>query len=116
MDENTIPTVDVADVPDPLPAGLVVLDVREDDEWASGHVDGAIHIPLGDLPARADEVLVNDSHGDMQNLLHTELDPRVTYIQGAVKPVGMVEGLDSTRARPTFWSWTSPVRASGTNW
>lgn len=42
------------------------------------------------------EVLVNDSHGDMQNLLHTELDPRVTYIQGAVKPVGMVEGLDST--------------------
>lgn len=42
------------------------------------------------------EVLVNDSHGDMQNLLHSELDPRVTYIQGAVKPVGMVEGLDST--------------------
>lgn len=41
-------------------------------------------------------VVVNDSHGDMQNLLHTELDPRVTYIQGAVKPVGMVAGLDST--------------------
>jgi len=42
------------------------------------------------------QVLVNDSHGDMQNLLHAELDPRVIYIQGAVKPVGMVEGLDST--------------------
>ncbi len=42
------------------------------------------------------EVLVNDSHGDMQNLLHTELDPRVTYIQGAVKPFGMVEGLDAS--------------------
>lgn len=42
------------------------------------------------------EITVNDSHGDMQNLLHTELDPRVTYIQGAVKPHGMVEGLDST--------------------
>jgi D-amino peptidase len=42
------------------------------------------------------EVLVNDSHGDMQNLLHTELDRRVTYIQGAVKPYGMVQGLDST--------------------
>src|SRR5688500_1854633 len=42
------------------------------------------------------DVLVNDSHGDMQNLLHTELDPRVTYVQGAVKPYGMVEGLDST--------------------
>lgn len=42
------------------------------------------------------QVVVNDSHGDMQNLLHTELDPRVQYIQGAVKPVGMVAGLDST--------------------
>jgi D-amino peptidase len=40
------------------------------------------------------EILVNDSHGDMQNLLHTELDPRVTYIQGAIKPNGMMEGLD----------------------
>src|SRR5574338_490893 len=31
------------------------------------------------------EILVNDSHGDMQNLNHLDLDPRVTYIQGAVK-------------------------------
>jgi D-amino peptidase len=42
------------------------------------------------------QILVNDSHGDMQNLIHTDLDQRVSYIQGAVKPVGMVEGLDST--------------------
>ena len=42
------------------------------------------------------EIVVNDSHGDMQNLLHTELDPRVTYIQGAIKPYGMVEGLDAS--------------------
>lgn len=42
------------------------------------------------------EIVINDSHGDMQNLLHTELDRRVTYIQGAIKPHGMVEGLDST--------------------
>jgi D-amino peptidase len=36
----------------------------------------------------------------MQNLLHTELDPRVTYIQGAVKPFGMVEGsIPPTRLR-----------------
>lgn len=48
------------------------------------------------LERGAAEVVVNDSHGDMQNLLHDELDPRVTYIQGAIKPLGMVEGLDST--------------------
>jgi D-amino peptidase len=42
------------------------------------------------------EIVINDSHGDHQNLLHTELDPRVTYIQGAIKPLGMVQGLDAT--------------------
>lgn len=41
-------------------------------------------------------ILVNDSHGDHQNVLHTELDPRVTYIQGSIKPLGMVQGLDGT--------------------
>ena len=40
------------------------------------------------------EVLVNDSHGDHQNALHTRLDPRVVYIQGSIKPLGMVQGLD----------------------
>lgn len=34
----------------------VLLDVREDDEWASGHVRGALHIPLGDVPARLGEI------------------------------------------------------------
>jgi D-amino peptidase len=53
------------------------------------------------------EILVNDSHGDMQNLLHTELDPRVTYNQGAVKPLGMVEGLDSTYSAVIFLGYHS---------
>jgi len=35
---------------------VAVLDVRRDDEWAEGHVDGAVHIPLHDLDARIDEV------------------------------------------------------------
>ncbi len=42
------------------------------------------------------EILVNDSHGDMQNLLHTRLDERVGYIQGNIKPLGMVQGLDGS--------------------
>ncbi|HPW63626.1 MAG TPA: M55 family metallopeptidase [Cyclobacteriaceae bacterium] len=41
-------------------------------------------------------ILVNDSHGDMQNLLQTQLDPRVEYIQSNIKPLGMVQGLDAT--------------------
>lgn len=33
-----------------------MIDVREDHEWAEGHVSGAIHIPMGDLPQRLAEV------------------------------------------------------------
>ncbi len=50
-----IPSVEIDGVPDPLPEDLVVLDVREDDEWAAGHIDGAVHIPLMELPARLGE-------------------------------------------------------------
>ena len=52
----SIPTVTVDNVPDPLPDGLHVLDVREDIEWVHGHIDGAIHIPLSELPGRLAEV------------------------------------------------------------
>jgi rhodanese-related sulfurtransferase len=30
-------------------ADAVLLDVREDDEWAAGHAPGAVHMRLGDL-------------------------------------------------------------------
>ena len=33
--------------------GRPVLDVRQAAEYASGHVPGAVHVELGDLPARA---------------------------------------------------------------
>ena len=51
-----IPTVTVTDVPDPLPPGLGILDVREPAEWQHGHIDGALHIPLMQLPERLDEL------------------------------------------------------------
>lgn len=36
--------------------GALLLDVRTDGEWSSGHVDGATHIPVQDLAARLTEV------------------------------------------------------------
>jgi rhodanese-related sulfurtransferase len=33
-----------------------LLDVREQDEWDAGHIDGSQHIPLGQLATRLDEV------------------------------------------------------------
>lgn len=33
-----------------------LLDVREDEEWVAGHIEGSQHIPLGQLASRLDEV------------------------------------------------------------
>lgn len=51
-----VPTVSISGVPDPLPEGLAVLDVREPVEWAYGHIEGAVHIPLSTLPERVSDV------------------------------------------------------------
>lgn len=51
-----VPETTVDALPDPLPDDVSVLDVREPGEWAAGHVPGAVHIPLGELPARTDLV------------------------------------------------------------
>ncbi|MFI7523924.1 MBL fold metallo-hydrolase [Micromonospora globbae] len=39
-----------------LPAPDVVLDVRMTNEWRAGHIEGAVHIPLPDLPRRLADV------------------------------------------------------------
>ena len=47
-----VPTTTVDD----LQPDAVMVDVRESDEWAAGHAPNAIHIPLGELPARLGEL------------------------------------------------------------
>lgn len=51
-----LPTIEVTSVPDPIPDGVVVLDVREPIEWHHGHIEGAVHIPLGQVPGRSGEL------------------------------------------------------------
>ena len=35
---------------------VVFLDVREQLEWDAGHIEGAVHVPMGQLRDRLDEV------------------------------------------------------------
>lgn len=37
-----------------------ILDVREDYEWEAGHIEGAVHIPLDQLPERLAELNPDD--------------------------------------------------------
>jgi rhodanese-related sulfurtransferase len=58
MGNDQVPTMTVTDIP-VEPTGddtLFLLDVREPDEWAAGHIAGATHIPMGELTGRLDEV------------------------------------------------------------
>jgi rhodanese-related sulfurtransferase len=46
--------VTVAELEAALQAGARVIDVRETDEYTSGHVPGAVHIALGTVPDQVD--------------------------------------------------------------
>lgn len=56
MTSSDVPQVAVGDVPVDLTEAVVLLDVREDDEWQRGHAPGALHIPMADVPARIGEI------------------------------------------------------------
>ena len=50
----------------------------------------------GALNAGASSVVVNDAHGPMRNLLPDRLHPAAHLVRGRSKPMGMLEGLDSS--------------------
>lgn len=57
---GTVPQITVHDLKQSLAHDAVTLvDVRNDGEWAGGHIDGAIHISLGTLGDRVSEVPTN---------------------------------------------------------
>jgi D-amino peptidase len=56
----------------------------------TGEVNAAIE---GALAAGATEILVNDSHGSMRNILIEELNPLAELITGSPKPLSMMQGI-----------------------
>jgi rhodanese-related sulfurtransferase len=53
---SEVPEIEVAEAARRVDGDAILLDVRESDEWDAGRVDGALHIPLGQLAARQGEV------------------------------------------------------------
>lgn len=47
--------ISVHDLESVLVSGARLIDVREPDEYSSGHVPGAISVPLGQVPDRVEE-------------------------------------------------------------
>ncbi len=53
---SSVPEIDLSELERLLATGAVLVDVREDDEYADGHVAGALHIALSTLPERVSEI------------------------------------------------------------
>jgi D-amino peptidase len=67
--------------------------------WMTAEANAAI---AGAFDGGATAVLVNDSHGDMRNLVLDELDRRAELISGSLKPLSMVQGLTADAACALF--------------
>jgi D-amino peptidase len=91
----------VTDPEDVLPAGS---DYQRGRVFMTGDANAAV---LGAFDAGATEVLVNDSHWIMRNLLLELMDPRARVIKGINKPLCMVQGVDETFAAAIFIGYHS---------
>ena len=52
--KQQVEQVDPAEVSEHLGNGVVLVDVRESEEWDRGHIPGALHVPRGYLESRID--------------------------------------------------------------
>jgi D-amino peptidase len=97
----------LTDPEDVLPEGA---DYGRGRVFMTGDANAAV---LGAYEAGADEVLVNDSHWIMRNLLLEQLDPRARVIKGFHKPMCMVQGLDDTFDAAVFVGYHSCAGTEG---
>jgi D-amino peptidase len=78
-------------------AGLQTDDNEKEFERARRLMTGEVNAAIsGAFGAGASEVLVNDSHGSMRNILIEDLDVRAELVTGSPKPYSMMEGLDES--------------------
>jgi rhodanese-related sulfurtransferase len=54
--DDDLPAVTPADVAAKVADGWTLLDVRTDEEWAGGRIEGSTHIPMDQVVTRLDEV------------------------------------------------------------
>jgi D-amino peptidase len=79
-------------------------------KWLTGEVNAVIESAL---ECGAKKVLVNDSHGDMFNIIIDELNPRATLISGHHKPLSMVQGIEQGFDAAVFVGYHSRMGTQG---
>lgn len=57
LDQAHVPQISVRELKEKRRRGqMFILDVRSRGEWVTGHIEGAVHIPGGELPKRTGEI------------------------------------------------------------
>ena len=109
MNFSPLPSVDAASVP----ADALVLDVREDDEWAAGHVEGALHIPMSDFVGRFGELTEAAEDGRRVHVMC-----RVGGRSAQVTQYLVQQGIDAVNIDGGMHAWDGagrPMVADGTS-
>lgn len=100
--QHDIPTVTA----DQVPVGAVLLDVREDPEWAAGHIEGSIHVPMNTIPQRL---------ADSPDIFHAEaglvIVCRVGGRSAQVTAWLQNQGLEALNLQGGVTEWISTGRA-----
>ena len=100
--DDGVPEISVEALHQRLTSGadVQVVDVREDWEWARGHIAGATHIPLQQLPDRLSEL---DAARDVAFICHlggrSALATRFALTRGLAGAVNVAGGMDDWEAR-----------------
>ncbi|MDB1086309.1 rhodanese-like domain-containing protein [Streptomyces sp. ACA25] len=95
-----LPTVTV----DAVPADGLLLDVREHDEWAAGHAEGALHIPMGEVVQRFGEV--TERVGDRKLYVLCKVGGRSAQVTAYL----VQQGMDAVNVDGGMLAWQAAGR------
>jgi rhodanese-related sulfurtransferase len=96
-----LPAVDAAAVP----SDGFLLDVREDHEWAAGHAEGALHMPMGQVVARFGELTEAVADGRRVHVVC-----RVGGRSAQVAQYLIAQGLDAVNVDGGMLGWEAAGR------
>jgi molybdopterin/thiamine biosynthesis adenylyltransferase/rhodanese-related sulfurtransferase len=98
--KSQISEVDPSDVRDELGNGVVLVDVRENEEFEAGHIPGAIHVPRSYLESRIENAV---SDRDAHVVLYCQSGNRSAWGAHTLKELLGYQNVESMRGGITLW-------------
>src|ERR671916_2116214 len=98
--KSQVDEVDPSEVRSHLGNGVVVVDVRESEEWDAGHVPGAKHVPRGHLESRIEGAVPDRSE---RVVLYCASGNRSALAAHTLKDMLGYENVESMTGGITLW-------------